>query len=72
MMEFSFLDLLVGKSISVFILGGTNLKGQLVEYDEKAIVIKRNDERQLVYKHSISTVSLDNRSKGDNSERKLY
>lgn len=41
--------------VSIFLVNGTRLLGQIESFDQFAIVLK-NTSSQLVYKHAISTI----------------
>ena len=43
--------------VSIFLVNGIQLQGVITEYDKYAIVLDRDGESQLIYKHAISTIS---------------
>lgn len=53
-----FLDLMLSKEIAVFLIGGVRLTGELLDYDPKVILVKKNDSKQIIYKSSIASISL--------------
>ena len=46
-----------GSEIVIFLINGTKLIGILQDFDQFVILLK-SPEKQLVYKHAISTISL--------------
>lgn len=44
-------------SVTVFLLNGVKLVGIVVGFDDYAIMLKRDEHIQMVYKHAISTFS---------------
>ena len=53
-----FLENLVNRQIAVtiFLLNGVKLQGCLIECDDTALLLKRENMVQLVYKHAVSTI----------------
>ncbi len=53
-----FLDSLQFHTLSAtfFLMNGYQLKGQLVYYDDRVLVVQSADKQQMVYKHAISTI----------------
>ena len=43
-------------SVTVFLVNGVKLKGTVSWFDNFCILLRRDDQSQLVYKHAISTV----------------
>jgi len=43
-------------AVTIFLVNGVKLSGVITWYDLYTILLKRNDETQLVYKHAISTI----------------
>ena len=43
-------------SVTVFLVNGVKLKGTVSRFDNFCILLRRDDQSQLVYKHAISTV----------------
>jgi host factor-I protein len=41
--------------VSIFLMNGVKLKGEIESFDQ-FIVLLRNEEYQMVYKHAISTI----------------
>ena len=42
--------------VTVFLVNGVKLKGTVSQFDNFCILLRRDDQSQLVYKHAISTV----------------
>jgi len=49
-----------GSPISVFLMSGVCLVGQLVSHDSNCIILKYRGNQQLIYKIAIATISLKN------------
>ncbi|MFA5576078.1 MAG: RNA chaperone Hfq [Tissierellaceae bacterium] len=45
-----------GMSITVFLVNGYQIKGQVKGFDNYTIVLESDDKQQLIYKHAISTI----------------
>jgi len=45
-----------GDSVTMFLVNGVMLQGEIVAYDLFCMLLQRDDMSQLVYKHAISTV----------------
>ncbi|MHA1558634.1 MAG: RNA chaperone Hfq [Alphaproteobacteria bacterium] len=43
-------------ALSIFLLNGVKLQGVLTWFDQQCLVLKREGNLQLVYKHAISTI----------------
>ncbi|MGV3278380.1 RNA chaperone Hfq [Rickettsiales bacterium LUAb2] len=43
-------------SVTIFLVNGVKLQGYVAGYDNFVITLKRDNQIQLVYKHSISTI----------------
>ena len=43
-------------SVTVFLINGVKLQGIVSWFDNFSILLRRDDQSQLVYKHAISTV----------------
>jgi len=41
--------------VSIFLMNGVKLKGEIESFDQ-FVVLLRNEEYQMVYKHAISTI----------------
>jgi len=41
--------------VSIFLMNGAKLKGEIESFDQ-FVVLLRNEEYQMVYKHAISTI----------------
>ncbi len=42
--------------LTVFLINGVRLQGLVVAFDNFCVLLQRDDQAQLVYKHAISTV----------------
>ena len=47
-----------GASVSLFLLKGVRLQGQISGFDAYSLTLKRGDTEQLVYKHAVSTILI--------------
>ena len=54
----SFLSDLTSRQVpvTVFLLNGVKLQGQVIESDENTFLLKRENMTQLVFKHAVSTI----------------
>ncbi|MBS0959313.1 MULTISPECIES: RNA chaperone Hfq [Acetobacter] len=43
-------------SVTIFLVNGVKLQGNITWFDETTVLLKRDDQTQLIYKHAISTV----------------
>lgn len=43
-------------AVTVFLVNGVKLQGVITGLDQSAVLLRREDHAQLVYKHAISTV----------------
>ncbi|MFT8664452.1 RNA chaperone Hfq [Acetobacter orientalis] len=43
-------------SVTVFLVNGVKLQGNITWFDDTTVLLKRDDQTQLIYKHAISTV----------------
>lgn len=46
------------KEVTIILLNGFRIPGQIIAVDKFTILIKNNDKQQLIYKQAISTVSI--------------
>ncbi|WP_420974175.1 RNA chaperone Hfq [Bacillus thuringiensis] len=46
------------KEVTIILLSGFRIPGQIIAVDKFTILIKNNDKQQLIYKQAISTVSV--------------
>tara|TARA_B100000575_G_scaffold249607_1_gene216092 strand:- start:299 stop:550 length:252 start_codon:yes stop_codon:yes gene_type:complete len=44
------------KALTIFLVNGIKLEGSIIAMGENSFLLKRDDNIQLVYKHSISTI----------------
>ena len=50
-------DLRINKvAVTVFLVNGIKLQGLITQFDDDALLLRRDGHTQLVYKHSISTI----------------
>ena len=45
--------------VRIFTTNGFQMRGFIVKEDDDCIIVEENQQRKLVYKHAISTISLD-------------
>lgn len=45
-----------GIGITVFLVNGYQIRGQVKGFDNYTIVLESEDKQQLIYKHAISTI----------------
>ncbi|RUM57823.1 MAG: RNA chaperone Hfq [Persephonella sp.] len=45
-----------GKEITVYLIRGTRITGKIEGVDQFTILLNVNGEKQLIYKHAISTI----------------
>lgn len=45
-----------GTGVTLFLVNGYQLRGQITEYDEDMILLTTEGKQQLIYKHAISTI----------------
>jgi len=43
-------------NVSIFLMNGIKLQGQVESFDQFVVVLKNNNINQMVYKHAISTI----------------
>lgn len=57
-MENEFLQMLVDEklSVTVFLQYGVKLQGIITDFDNSALLLRRDAHTQLVYKHAVSTI----------------
>ncbi|MHB0801745.1 RNA chaperone Hfq [Bacillus thuringiensis] len=46
------------KEVTIILLNGFRIPGQIITMDKFTILIKNNDQQQLIYKQAISTVAV--------------
>ncbi len=44
------------QAVTVYLINGVKLQGTITGFDSFSMVLKRNGQAQLVYKHSVATV----------------
>lgn len=42
--------------VTVFLINGVKLQGQIAMHDGLTVLLRRDTQKQLVYKHAISTI----------------
>ncbi|MBO6036974.1 MAG: RNA chaperone Hfq [Acetobacter sp.] len=42
--------------VTIFLVNGVKLQGFITYFDDQVILLRRDDQTQLIYKHAISTV----------------
>lgn len=42
--------------VTIYLITGIKLQGHIVWYDSYCVMLKRDDQVQIVYKHGISTI----------------
>jgi host factor-I protein len=45
--------------VRVFLMNGYQLKGNIIGFDDSAIILLSGEIRQLIYKHAISTIEFN-------------
>ncbi|ACO03975.1 MAG TPA: RNA chaperone Hfq [Persephonella sp.] len=45
-----------GKEVTIYLIRGTRITGKIVGADQFTILLDVNGEKQLIYKHAISTI----------------
>ena len=43
-------------SVTVFLVNGVKLQGIITWFDESSLLLRRDGQTQLIYKHAISTI----------------
>ncbi len=44
-------------NVTLFLMNGYQLKGQIVGFDAFVVVLMTGDKQQVIYKHAISTIA---------------
>ncbi|MDG1154121.1 MAG: RNA chaperone Hfq [Alphaproteobacteria bacterium] len=47
------------KSLTIFLVNGVKLQGIVTWFDNFCILLRRDNQEQMVYKHAISTIMPD-------------
>jgi len=42
--------------LTIFLVNGVKLSGHITQYDMNTIILMRDEQSQLVYKHAVSTI----------------
>ena len=45
-------------SITIYLLSGVKLTGRIRSFDKYSVVLETNNQEQLIFKHTISTVAM--------------
>ena len=48
-----------GKEITIYLIRGTRITGKIEGVDQFTILLEVNGEKQLIYKHAISTIVIE-------------
>lgn len=48
-----------GKEITIYLIRGTRITGKIEAFDQFTILLDVSGEKQLIYKHAISTIVID-------------
>ena len=43
-------------SVTVFLINGVKLQGIITWFDENSLLLRRDGQTQLIYKHAVSTI----------------
>ena len=43
-------------AVTIFLVNGVKLQGFITWFDEQVVLLRRDEQTQLIYKHAISTV----------------
>lgn len=44
--------------VQIFLTNGFQMRGIIASFDDKAIIVESNNQKNMVYKHAISTITL--------------
>lgn len=55
-LQSTFLASCMGKPIVIHLANGVRLSGKLAEFDQYCLLIKSENQQQLIFKHAVSTV----------------
>ncbi|WP_204206500.1 RNA chaperone Hfq [Mammaliicoccus sciuri] len=61
-----------GTELTVFLLNGFQMKGKIVNFDDKVVLLDILGKEHLIYKHAISTFVDAQDDVNQDSEQKLY
>ncbi len=45
------------QSVTIFLLDGSHVSGQVVGFDSHSVVLRANRQRYLIYKHAITSIA---------------
>ena len=54
--------------VTLYLMNGVMLQGRLDAHDQFALLIRRGEQQQLVYKHAISTIHVDSPAPAEQDE----
>ena len=55
--------------VTLFLMNGYQLKGQIVGFDAFVVVLMTGDKQQVIYKHAISTIAPERAISLETEER---
>lgn len=44
--------------VQIFLTNGFQMRGIIASFDDKVIIVESNTQKNMVYKHAISTITL--------------
>lgn len=44
--------------VKIILVNGFQLRGTIVSYDDKVVIVQTDGAQQMIYKHAISTIDL--------------
>ena len=47
------------RHVVIYAINGYQIKGTIINHDDKCVLVNANGKRQIVYKHAISTIELN-------------
>ena len=56
-------------NVTLFLMSGYQLKGQIVGFDAFVVVLMTGDKQQVIYKHAISTIAPERAISLETEER---
>ena len=56
-------------NVTLFLMNGYQLKGQIVGFDAFVVVLMTGDKQQVIYKHAISTIAPERAISLETEER---
>ncbi len=49
--------------VQIFLTNGFQMRGIIASFDDKAIIVENNNQKNMIYKHAISTITLNGGTK---------